>query len=271
MLRLIDGIKKRRRAATCTAFSAAGAASESRQRSALAQLIKDKLVAEPTAGVQGATRSEASTFERSATARALARSCQGEHGGVDLPRPAAGYQKLATFFIMSAKREDTQRKRLRARHRQVGQRNETANDKNPPCDRSAASAMPVILRIKGLAEYERLATTSSRPRKNCARRSLVRVRRPKFSIGYDGSTPVVCAVLPQLLDVSRAARASTSNLFVVPEARQSRYGASCWRIARIAGERSCGRLEWSVPAGTDRRSVLQEARRRADGGLDNSG
>jgi GNAT superfamily N-acetyltransferase len=67
-------------------------------------------------------------------------------------------------------------------------------------------------------------------------------------IGYDGSTPIGFALFFQNYSTFLAQPGIyLEDLFVVPEARGHGYGRQLLaHLARLAGERSCGRLEWSV-------------------------
>ena len=109
--------------------------------------------------------------------------------------------------------------------------------------------VPVILRmIKGLAEYERLGDYVIATEEKL--RATLFGPRPaaEVLIGYDGSTPVGFALFFQNYSTFLAQPGIyLEDLFVVPEARGHGYGRQLLaHLARIAGERSCGRLEWSV-------------------------
>ena len=109
--------------------------------------------------------------------------------------------------------------------------------------------VPVILRmIKGLAEYERLGDHVIATEEKL--RATLFGPRPaaEVLIGYDGSTPVGFALFFQNYSTFLAQPGIyLEDLFVVPEARGHGYGRQLLaHLARIAGERSCGRLEWSV-------------------------
>jgi GNAT superfamily N-acetyltransferase len=114
---------------------------------------------------------------------------------------------------------------------------------------ATARDVPVILRmIKGLAEYERLGGHVIATEEKL--RATLFGPRPaaEVLIGYDGSTPVGFALFFQNYSTFLAQPGIyLEDLFVVPEARGHGYGRQLLaHLARIAAERGCGRLEWSV-------------------------
>jgi len=109
--------------------------------------------------------------------------------------------------------------------------------------------VPVILRmIKGLADYERLADHVIATEDKL--RATLFGPRPaaEVIIGYDGSTPVGFALFFQNYSTFLAQPGIyLEDLFVVPESRAHGYGRQLLaHLARLAAERGCGRLEWSV-------------------------
>ena len=107
----------------------------------------------------------------------------------------------------------------------------------------------VILRmIKGLAEYERLAEHVVATEDKL--RATLFGPRPaaEVVIGYDGSDAVGFALFFQNYSTFLAQPGIyLEDLFVVPEARAHGYGRQLLaHLARLAAERGCGRLEWSV-------------------------
>jgi len=109
--------------------------------------------------------------------------------------------------------------------------------------------VPVILRmIKGLAEYERLAghVTATEERL----RTTLFGPRPaaEVVIGYADNAPAGFALFFQNYSTFLAQPGIyLEDLFVVPEARGFGYGRQLLiYLARLAAERGCGRLEWSV-------------------------
>jgi GNAT superfamily N-acetyltransferase len=109
--------------------------------------------------------------------------------------------------------------------------------------------VPVILRmIKGLAEYERLAghVTATEERL----RTTLFGPRPaaEVVIGYADDAAAGFALFFQNYSTFLAQPGIyLEDLFVVPEARGFGYGRQLLiYLARLAAERGCGRLEWSV-------------------------
>src|SRR5262247_38912 len=115
--------------------------------------------------------------------------------------------------------------------------------------RGTARDVPTILAlIKGLAEYERLAH-EVRATQGALRRHGFG-RRPYFEtiIASRGRTPVGFA-LYFFTYSTFLARPSLylEDLFVQPEERGRGAGRALMsELARIAGRRGCGRLEWAV-------------------------
>jgi len=109
--------------------------------------------------------------------------------------------------------------------------------------------VPLILQfIKALAEYERMSdkvvTTEDR-----LRRTLF--GQPRFAevlIGEEDGEPVAFALFFHNYSTFLAKPGLyLEDLFVKPEARGRGHGrAMLARLARIARERDCGRLEWWV-------------------------
>src|SRR5262249_12430806 len=109
--------------------------------------------------------------------------------------------------------------------------------------------VPVTLRmIKGLAEYERLGDHVLATEDKL--RATLFGARPaaEVVIGYDGTQPVCFALFFQNYSTFLAqAGIYLEDLFVVPEARDRGFGRQLLaHLARVAGDRGCGRLEWSV-------------------------
>lgn len=116
-------------------------------------------------------------------------------------------------------------------------------------DGAAADDVPLILDfIKGLAEYERLA------REVEATEELLREalfgERPaaEVLIARLGGEPVGFALFFHNFSTFTGRRGIyLEDLFVRPEARGRGVGrALLARLARLARERECGRLEWAV-------------------------
>jgi GNAT superfamily N-acetyltransferase len=109
--------------------------------------------------------------------------------------------------------------------------------------------IPVILRlIKALAEYERLAHAVTAT-EDLLRDALFGPRRSAEALlGYVGDEPVAFAVYFENFSTFLAKPGLyLEDLFVLPEWRQHGFGrALLARLAAIAVERGCGRMEWSV-------------------------
>ena len=108
--------------------------------------------------------------------------------------------------------------------------------------------VPVILQmIKGLAEYQRLADHVTATEEQL--RTTLFGARPaaEVVIGYAGDEPVGFALFFQNYSTFLAQPGIyLEDLFVVPEARGHGYGRQLLaRLAKIAAERDCGRLEWA--------------------------
>jgi len=109
--------------------------------------------------------------------------------------------------------------------------------------------VPVILQmIKGLAEYERL--TEHVTATEAQLRATLFGPRPaaEVVIGYAGGKPVGFALFFQNYSTFLAQPGIyLEDLFVEPEARGHGYGRQLLAyLAKIAAERGCGRVEWSV-------------------------
>ncbi len=109
--------------------------------------------------------------------------------------------------------------------------------------------VPVILNlIKGLAEYEKLAHEVVAT-EECLSESLFGSRRvAEVLLGYAGAEPVGFAVFFHNYSTFLGRPGIyLEDLFVVPQWRRRGLGTQLLRrIAHIAMERGCGRLEWSV-------------------------
>jgi GNAT superfamily N-acetyltransferase len=109
--------------------------------------------------------------------------------------------------------------------------------------------IPVILRlIKALAEYERLAHAVTAT-EDQLRATLFGPRRSaEVLIGYVDRDPVAFAVYFQNFSTFLGMPGLyLEDLFVRPEWRKHGFGrALLSRLASVAVERGCGRMEWSV-------------------------
>jgi GNAT superfamily N-acetyltransferase len=109
--------------------------------------------------------------------------------------------------------------------------------------------IPVILGlIKGLAEYEKLSHEAVATEEGL-RETLFGARRvAEVLIGYAGKEPVGFAVFFHNYSTFLGRPGIyLEDLFVLPQWRRRGLGSQLLRrIAQIAVERGCGRLEWSV-------------------------
>ena len=108
--------------------------------------------------------------------------------------------------------------------------------------------LPIILRlVKSLAEYEHLAHAVVATEATL-RESLFVRRAAEVVIGYAGDEPAGFAVFFQTFSTFLGIPGMyLEDLFVDPKFRRQGLGeALLARLARIAVERGCGRLEWSV-------------------------
>lgn len=109
--------------------------------------------------------------------------------------------------------------------------------------------VPVILKlIRGLADYERLSHEVVATEESL-RESLFGARRTaEVLIGYAGDEPAGFAVFFHNYSTFLGRPGIyLEDLFVVPRWRRRGLGTKLLaRVARVAVERRCGRLEWSV-------------------------
>jgi GNAT superfamily N-acetyltransferase len=114
---------------------------------------------------------------------------------------------------------------------------------------ATARDVPLILKfIKGLAEYERLAHEVVATEESL-RSSLFGPRRfAEVVIGYAGSEPAGFALFFHNYSTFLGRPGIyIEDIFVLPEWRRKGLGRRFLvQIARLAVERNCGRVEWSV-------------------------
>ena len=112
---------------------------------------------------------------------------------------------------------------------------------------ATASDVPHILRfIRGLAEYEKLPCDAT---EDMLRRTLFGDRPyAEVLIARIDGTPIGYALFFHSYSTFRAQPGIyLEDIFVLPEHRGAGAGkALLRRVAQIARERNCGRLEWSV-------------------------
>lgn len=108
---------------------------------------------------------------------------------------------------------------------------------------------PLILEfIRGLAEYEQLAHECIATEADLTRSLFSDEPAAEVVIAYDGAVPVGFALYFHSYSTFLARKGLyLEDLFVPPEHRGRGVGlALLAHLARIAVERGCGRMEWSV-------------------------
>ena len=114
---------------------------------------------------------------------------------------------------------------------------------------ASESDIPLILEfIKALADYERMADKVVATEDRLRRTLFGQPRSAEVLIGEEDDVPVAFALFFHNYSTFLAQPGLyLEDLFVKPEARGRGYGrAMLARLARIARERDCGRLEWWV-------------------------
>jgi GNAT superfamily N-acetyltransferase len=114
---------------------------------------------------------------------------------------------------------------------------------------ATAADVPVILRmIKALAEYERLADQVVATEAVLTESLFGPTRRAEVVLAYAGAEPVGFAVFFHTFSTFLGRHGMyLEDLFVVPDWRGRGIGRTLFvRVAQIAVERGCGRMEWSV-------------------------
>ena len=110
--------------------------------------------------------------------------------------------------------------------------------------------VPVIAKlIRGLAEYERLAhAVVLQPKPTCTGTCSARRPYAEVLLAEDDGAVVGFALFFHNYSTFRARPGIyLEDLFVIPEARGKGYGKALLRaLAKLAVERDCARLEWSV-------------------------
>ena len=126
---------------------------------------------------------------------------------------------------------------------------EAANNANLTVRPAEPSDVPLIHSlIRGLAEYEKLASTPSSSPKRAARASVWKETRGRsFDRRPRRRTGRVCIVFFDVLDIVGKPGIWLEDLFVIPKFRKRGFGSRLLtEVAKIAIARNCGRLEWSV-------------------------
>jgi GNAT superfamily N-acetyltransferase len=115
--------------------------------------------------------------------------------------------------------------------------------------RATEQDVPVILSlIRGLAEYEKLSAEVTATEAGLRESLFGPKRAAEVLIAWAGQTPVGFAVYFQNYSTFLGRPGIyLEDLFVLPQWRRQGHGRRLLaEIARIAMERSCGRLEWAV-------------------------
>lgn len=109
--------------------------------------------------------------------------------------------------------------------------------------------VPLILRfIKDLAEYEHLLDKVVATEESLVKTLFGECRAAEVLLGFEGEEPAAFALFFHNYSTFLGRRGIyLEDLFVKPEFRRKGYGkVILTRLAAIAVERNCGRLEWSV-------------------------
>ena len=109
--------------------------------------------------------------------------------------------------------------------------------------------VPLVLSfVKELAEYERLGHLVAATEEVIAEELFGPKSQTEVLLGYCGDEPVAFAVYFHNFSTFLGRKGLyLEDLYVSPAHRRRGFGrAMLLRVARIAAERNCGRLEWSV-------------------------
>lgn len=109
--------------------------------------------------------------------------------------------------------------------------------------------VPIILNfIKSLAEYEKLTHEVTATEESLIETLFSKNPKAECLIGYENNLPVAFALFFHNYSTFLAKYGIyLEDLFVLPEKRGKGYGkAMLKKLAELAIERNCGRLEWSV-------------------------
>jgi GNAT superfamily N-acetyltransferase len=119
----------------------------------------------------------------------------------------------------------------------------------PRVVRGTEQDVPAILTlIRGLAEYEKLSAEVTATEEGLRKSLFGPERAAEVLIAWADEKPVGFAVYFQNYSTFLGRPGIyLEDLFVLPEWRRHGYGRSLLaEVARVAVERKCGRLEWSV-------------------------
>ena len=115
--------------------------------------------------------------------------------------------------------------------------------------RAAREDVPLVLSfVKDLAEYEKLGHLVVATEEIIAEELFGPQSRTEVLLGHSGAEPVAFAVYFHNFSTFLGRKGLyLEDLYVRPAYRRRGYGrAMLLQVARIAAERNCGRLEWSV-------------------------
>lgn len=109
--------------------------------------------------------------------------------------------------------------------------------------------VPLVLSfVKGLAEYEKLSHLVAATEEVIAEELFGPKSHTEVLLGYCGAEPVAFAVYFHNFSTFLGRKGLyLEDLYVHPAQRRRGFGrAMLLQVARVAAERNCGRLEWSV-------------------------
>jgi GNAT superfamily N-acetyltransferase len=125
----------------------------------------------------------------------------------------------------------------------------TGNGTDQRIVRGTEQDVPAILSlIRGLAEYEKLSAEVTATEEGLRESLFGKSRAAEVLIAWAGATPVGFAVYFQNYSTFLGRPGIyLEDLFVLPQWRRHGHGRRLLaEVARVALERRCGRLEWSV-------------------------
>ncbi len=115
--------------------------------------------------------------------------------------------------------------------------------------RATRADVPLVLSfVKDLAEYEKLSHLVAATETVIAEELFGAGSRTEVLLGYCGAQPVAFAVYFHNFSTFLGKKGLyLEDLYVHPAHRRRGFGrAMLLHVARVAAERDCGRLEWSV-------------------------
>ena len=115
--------------------------------------------------------------------------------------------------------------------------------------RATRADVPLVLTfVRDLAEYEKLSHMVVATEESLAEELFGPKSHVEVLLGYSGAEPVAFAVYFHNFSTFLGRKGLyLEDLFVRPAQRRRGFGrAMLCEVSRIAAERNCGRLEWSV-------------------------